>query len=204
MRGGLPPSKIKILAEHSVYLGSYAENLTAGQLKSKELLKRDFADLLFPALVKNDPAPFNELLEAMAKLRREITFAKNGVIVRGKMPKTPPKKEVGRRFRDALFNLLPDDLINIQTVKTALQKAGDCFVDNDGEPFFADDSKIYHTMAEVNISFLKPGDVATWAVKGKVVRVLRILSNGKPKITGMTLSDISKIRSKDLRISRVK
>src|SRR5580658_8578296 len=73
LHGDLPPTKIQMLAAQAVHWRS-TEKLEDWQVKAKERLKQDFADLLFPALVKDDPTPFNELLEAMATLRRQITF----------------------------------------------------------------------------------------------------------------------------------
>jgi hypothetical protein len=193
--GGLPPTKIQALVTHTVFLGSHTEKLTDEQSQAKERLKRDFADLLFPALVKNDPAPFNELVEAMAVLRREITFAKDGVIVFGKRPKTPPKKEKGRRFRLALLSLDPDDLLNIQTVKAALAKEYAHYPD--GNSFYSDDSAIYAAMEELNLRFLQPGDCARWTAGGKVVRTLKILPDGTAKESGMTLAAIQALPGKN-------
>jgi hypothetical protein len=79
--GGLPPTKIQALAAQSVHWRFITEKLKDWQIKAKERLKQDFSNLLFPALVNNDPSPFFELLEAMAKLRREITFAKDGLLM---------------------------------------------------------------------------------------------------------------------------
>ena len=108
----------------------------------------------------------------------------------------PSKKEIGRRFRLALLSLNPDELLNIQTVKVALQKEEGCY---DDCRLFFDDSKIYAGMKELKIRFLQPGDVASWICNGKVVRVLRIQPDGTPKESGMTLKEVSSLKNKSIR-----
>lgn len=149
--GGAPPTKIQNLASFAVHFDSRfsTEKSEDWQIKSKERLKQDFADLLFPALLRDDPAPFNELLEAMAKLRREITFAKNGVVIYGRRPKPPAKREAGRKLRLAILDLKPDDLISMPGVLKFLESR---------QVEFSDESHVRRVMRELGIHLLKPGD----------------------------------------------
>ena len=149
LTGGLPETKIQTLAWMSVFWGFHTEKLTDGQLQAKERLKKDFADLFFPALVKNNPAPFNELLEAMAKLRREITFAKDGLVIFGNRPKPPAKKEAGRKLRLAIIDLQPDDLASMPAVLKFLESR---------QVEFSDESHVRRVMREMDVHLLKPGD----------------------------------------------
>jgi len=149
LHGGFPPTKIQMLALQAVHWDFMTENLEDWQIKAKERLKQDFADLLFPALVKNDPAPFHELLEAMAKLRREITFTKDGLVIYGKRPKPPAKKEAGRRLRQAILDLEPDDLTSMQAVLK--------FLDSRNVEY-SDESHVRRVMREMDVHLLKSGD----------------------------------------------
>ena len=149
LNGGLPTTKIEALAAQAVHWRFITEKLQDWQVKIKERLKQDFADLLFPALVKNDPAPFNELLEAMATLRREITFAKDGLVIYGNRPKPSAKKEAGRKLRLAILSLKPDDRVSMQAVLNFLESR---------QVEFSDESHVRRIMREMKIHLLKPGD----------------------------------------------
>src|ERR1035437_3872146 len=149
LHGGLPATKIQMLAAFAVHWRFITEELEDWQIKAKERLKQDFADLLFPALVNNDPAPFNELLEAMATLRREITFAKDGLVVFGNRPKPSAKKEAGRKLRLAILDLKPDDRVSIQAVFKFLESR---------QVEFSDESHVRRVMREMKIHLLQPGD----------------------------------------------
>lgn len=164
--------------------------------------KQKVADLLFPALVNNDIQIFEELILEMKKQRRDRINLEKALRTssQASAPKKnkPSKKEIGRQFRLALMFLDPDDLLNIQTVKTALEKIENNLPDN--YKLFSDDSKIYAVMKELKIRFLQPGDKAEWrATTGQVLRQLQILSDGTPKIMGMTLQELSLVNNKTVR-----
>lgn len=195
--GGKPRTEIQNLA---LFVGGLQPPCPFGEEWLSQAIKnwkRKFADLFFPALVKNDIQPFEELIQAMADRRRsELTPEK--LLQLQKQQKSrlllkPSKKEIGRRFRLALLSLNPDELLNIQTVKAALQKVEAHY--NDYSLFF-DDSKIYAVMKELKIRFLQPGDAASWIHNGKVVRELRIQPDGTPKESGMTLKAVSSLENK--------
>jgi hypothetical protein len=149
LTGGLPATKIQMLATQAVHWKFSTEKLEDWQLQAKERLKQDFADLLFPALVESAPTPFNELLEAMAKLRREITFAKDGLVIYGNRPKPPAKKEAGRKLRLAIIDLQPDDLASMRAVLKFLESR---------QVEFSDESHVRRVMREMDVHLLTPGD----------------------------------------------
>lgn len=110
-------------------------------------LKQRFADLLFPALMKDDPAPFEELLEAMAKERRERFFV-GGTLCWKTKPRSI-KREIGRTLRLAIINLSPDDLISMKAVET--------FLVSEKVDYF-DESHLRRVMREQGVHLLKAGD----------------------------------------------
>lgn len=115
----------------------------------------------------------------------------------------PSKKEIGRMLRLALLSLDPDDLLNIQTLKEGLARQHEPYEEWLGFdcPLYSDDSKIYAVMKELKIRFLKPGDFARWTCNGKFLRELLIQADGKPKYSGMTLQEASKIKNKTIEIN---
>jgi hypothetical protein len=146
--------------------------------------------------MRDDPRPFEELIEAMAK-RRRTSVSLEEFVRRQELErkKRPSKKEVGRRLRLALINLDPDDLLNIRTVKAALAKVEKAFQEWHGFDFSLapDDSKIYAVMKELNLRFLRPGDAARWISNGKVVRVMEVQANGKVREKGLTVAQVRKL-----------
>jgi hypothetical protein len=170
----------------------FGEKWLAQQVKG---WKQKFADLLFPALVKNDIQPFEELLLAMKDQRKQhvnLATALRRQKQQGSPRKyEPSKKELGRRLRLALMFLDLDDLFNIQTVKAALDKHSN---------LYSDDSKIYAVMKELKIRFLQPGDAAVWRCPftGQILRTLQIQPDGTPKESGMTLKEVSLVKNKNI------
>ncbi len=101
--GGKPPSAIQQLPAQAFGITNPA--LSHGpewDAKVMEQLKQRFTDLLLPALIKDDPRPFEELLEAMAH-RRKTTLPLNEFIRRQSQRGKLSKKEIGRKFRFALL-----------------------------------------------------------------------------------------------------
>ena len=146
--------------------------------------------------MRDDPRPFEELIEAMAKRRRtEVSFEEFVRRQEVERKKKPSKKEIGRRLRLALLNLNPDDLLNIRTVKAALAKVERAFQEWHGFDFSLtpDDSKIYAVMKELNLRFLLPGDAARWIYGGKVVRVMEVQPDGTVKEKGLTTAQAEKL-----------
>ena len=198
LHGGQPPTPIQRLPSEAFALSTPSAHGPEWQAQAIEQVKEKFVGLLFPALMKDDPTPFEELVEAMA-YRRKTEVSIEEFIRRQEQHrrKKPAKKEIGRRFRLALLNLHPDDLLNIQTVKAALEKVEREFSKWHGFDFtlFADDSAIYATMKELNLRLLRPGDAARWTCAGKIVRMLQIQTDGTPKETGMTLKQVEALGS---------
>lgn len=198
LHGGKPPTSIQRLPSEAFGLQRPSAHGVEWQAKAIEQAKQRFADLLFPALMKDDPKPFEELLEAMAR-RRKSEVSLDEFIRRQERARhqKPSKKEIGRRLRLALLDLQPDDLLNIRTVKAALARVEQAFQKWHGFDFSLapDDSKIYAVMKELNLRFLQPGDAARWICGGKVVRLLQVQSDGTAKDSGMTLKQVEGLSS---------
>lgn len=177
--GGKPPTEIQMLVTMVNGNRSFV-NPEKSAIQERARLKARFADLLFPALIKDNPAPFNELLEAMAKERRELTTAKDGVLVYGKRPKPPAKKELGRRLRQAVLSLKPDDLISMRAVEAHLAI---------WEVSYSDESHLRRVMRELNVKLLKPGDTVYFRFGEKCVRKFTVGENGKITNFGMSRQD---------------
>jgi hypothetical protein len=196
LHGGLPPTAIQRLPSETYGLGAPSPHGEKWRLGAIEQLKQRFVDLLLPALIRDDPRPFEELIEAMAKRRRCEVSVDEFIRRQEKARKVrPTKKEVGRRLRLALINLGPDDLLNIRTVKSALAKVERAFQEWHGFDFSLapDDSKIYAVMKELNLRFLRPGDAARWIYNGKVVRVMEVQSDGKVREKGLTAAQVREL-----------
>jgi len=120
------------------------------QKKAIEQAKQRFADLLFPALMKDDPQPFEELLAAMAHCRRTTVSLDEFVRHQQQASKMKPsKKEMGRRLRLALLNLSPDDLTSMRGVLSFLARF---------KTEYSDESHVHRVMRELDIRLLKQGD----------------------------------------------
>ena len=147
--GGPPPTKIQSLALRAP-LHRFEPGLEPAWLPAvNEGLKKEFADLLFPALLRDDPAPFWELLEAMAKERRRIVSRKNGFITYKKQ-KLSKRDDVTRKLGTNIPILSPDDLISRRAVSRALEKVG----------VYSDDKTVRKAMKDLVVHLLKPGDRA--------------------------------------------
>jgi hypothetical protein len=193
LNGGKPLTEIQNLPFFVFGLQNPSPHGEEWRLQTIEGWKKKFADLLFPALMKDDPRPFEEILEAMAR-RRKTSLSLEEFVRRQKEQRKikPSKKEIGRRLRLALLDLWPDELLNIQTVKAALNKKQATYqqtCDHDINLYY-DDSKIYAVMKELNLRFMQPGEAARWIYGKNVVRKLTIQPDGTPKVEGMTLEEI--------------
>jgi hypothetical protein len=196
--GGNPPTSIQRLPSEAVGLMTPSPHGEEWRTTAIEQLKQRFTDLLFPALLKDDTRPFEELIQAMRKHRKARVSLPEFIRLQGQQRKLKPtKKEIGRRLRLALLNLNPDDLVNIRTVKAALGKVEMAFQKWHGFEFSLtpDDPNIYAVMKELNLRFLRPGDAARWIHGGKVVRRFWIQRNGKPKESGMALNQVKALGS---------
>ena len=193
LHGGPPPTAIQRLPSEAFGLSARSPHGEKWRLGAIEQLKQRFVNLLLPALMRDDPRPFEELIEAMAKRRRtEVSFEEFVRRQEKARKMRPTKKEVGRRLRLALLGLRPDDLLNMRTVKAALAKVERAFQEWHGFDFSLapDDAKIYAVMKQLNLTFLQPGYRARWISGGKVIRRLEIQADGKPKVSGLTLSEL--------------
>lgn len=177
--GGKPPTEIQMLVT-TVYINRSFANPKKWQIQEMERLKARFADLLFPALTKDDPAPFDELLTAMAQQRREITAAKDGFVLYGKRSKLKTKKEQGRRLRQAILSLKPDDLVSMRAVEAHLEKCN---------AVYSDESHVRRVMRELKVQLLKLGDIVYFRFGEKCPRKFIVERNGKIKNYGMNRSD---------------
>jgi hypothetical protein len=197
LHGGTPPTLIQRLPDEAVGLDKPSAHGPEWQAKAIEQLKQRFANLLLPALIADDTRPFEELIEAM-RTRRKRTVASLEEFVRRQEKQRkikPSKKEIGRRLRLTLLTLDPEDLLNIGTVRAAVEKVEQSFQKWHGFDFSLapDDSKIYAVMKELNLRFLKPGDSFRWVCDGKIVRQFWIQPNGKPKESGMTRKQVESL-----------
>lgn len=193
LHGGPPPTAIQRLPLEAFGLDQPSPHGLEWQAKAIEQLKERFASLLLPALMRDDPRPFEELIEAMAKRRKTSVTLEEFVRRQDKARRVKPtKKEIGRRLRLALLSLRPDDLLNIRTVKAALAKEEKAFQEWHGfdVSLAPDDPWIYAVMKQLNVTFLPPGYRARWIAGGKVVRRLEIRADGTPKVSGLTLSEL--------------
>src|SRR5207244_1040839 len=128
LHGGPPPTAIQRLPSEAFGLSTPSLHGAEWQSRAIEQLKGKFADLLFPALMRDDARPFEELIAAMAARRKVEVSLEEFVRRQQDLRKVrPSKKEIGRRLRLALLSLNPDDLLNIRTVKAALAKVERAF-----------------------------------------------------------------------------
>src|ERR1035441_436514 len=67
LHGGPPPTAIQRLPSETFGLSAPSPHGEKWRLGAIEQAKQRFVDLLFPALMRDDPRPFEELIEAMAK-----------------------------------------------------------------------------------------------------------------------------------------
>jgi len=196
LHGGTPPTAIQRLPDEAVGLNTPSAHGREWQSQAIEQLKQRFTDLLLPPLMQDDTRPFEELIEAM-RARRKLAVSLEEFIRRQEKHRKvrPSKKEIGRRLRLTLLNLVPEDLLNIKTVRAAVGKTEQAFQKWHGFDFSLapDDSKIYAVMKELNLRFLKPGDSVRWLCDGKIVRHFWIQPNGKPKESGMTLKQVESL-----------
>jgi hypothetical protein len=196
LHGGTPPTAIQRLPDEAVGLDTPSAHGPEWQAQAIEQLTQRFTDLLLPALMADDTRPFEELIEAM-RTRRKRTVSLEEFIRRQEKQREvkPSKKEIGRRLRLTLLTLAPEDLLNIRTVRAAVEKVEETFQKWHRFDFSLapDDSKIYVVMKELNLSFLRPGDAARWIYDGKVVRQFWIQQNGKPKESGMTRKQVESL-----------
>ena len=195
---GKPPTEIQHLPFLAEAFQSASPALEKSLSDQAARFKGLLAKIFFPALIKNDIKPFKELIQAMKKRSRMESIHNRPPLVPAVQIKSrpPSKSEIGRRLREALLFLNPDDLLSIQTVKDALNREGAMF--EDAHPLFSDDSQVYAVMDELKLRFLQPGDWAEWSWHGKVLRRLEILPNGKPKIKGMPLVNLLAMPNKNL------
>ena len=181
MDGGLPLTELEAVAFEASLFKTASAHGPQWQARAEAVLKARFADALFPALVHGDKKPFKLLCEFMGAAIRhrgnscDYLLERNGVV-------TPTKKD-RRRLKSALINISPDDRVSLSAAKAFLKRYG-------VEP--RDDSDIWHTLQELGLPLLKPGDRAQWYVKGKLVRELRVRQNGKVTNIGLTREEIAK------------
>jgi len=150
LHGGKPPTAIQQLPLQVIGLAEPSPFGAEWQAKAIEQAKKRFAELLFPALMKDDQKPFEELIQAMAH-RRKTTVSLNEFVRRKQLQQKmqPAKREAGRRLRLAILNLKPDDLTSMPV---ALK-----FLDSRSVEY-SDESHVRRVMREMDIHLLKPGD----------------------------------------------
>ena len=150
LHGGKPPTAIQSLPMQAFGLQNPSPHGVEWQQKAIEQAKQRFADLLFPALMEDDPQPFEELLAAMAH-RRKTTVSLDEFVRRQQQASKlkPSKKELGRRLRLALLNLSPDDLTSMRGVLNFLARF---------KAEYSDESHVHRVMSELDIHLLKRGD----------------------------------------------
>jgi len=145
LHAGYPPTAIQCLPSEAFGLQKPSAHGVEWQSKAIAQAKQKFAELLFPALMNDDPKPFEELLEAMA-YRRKTEVSLDEFI---RCQKKHSKKETGRRLRLALLNLSPDDLTSIPVVLNFLDSH---LIE------YSDESHVRRVMRELDVELLKQGD----------------------------------------------
>jgi hypothetical protein len=190
LHGGEPPTEIQFLPTQATGLrkslndpNQPAKHGPGFYTKACEQLKQRFTRLLFPALLEDNPAPFAELLEAMAKSRRSECRDLNEFISKMEEYSKQPvnKKESGRRLRLALLSLWPDQLLSMGSVIKSLNEQG---LSN------FDESHVRRTMREIDVHLLRPGEYFIYRINGRAVRTLRVSKSGKPIVTGKSWEDL--------------
>ena len=120
LRGDKPLTAIQFLPYEAGGFAFASPHGPEYQAAALNQLKQKFTDLLLPALIKDDPKPFEELLEAMAQKRRTCSSSPQYAgLKKAALKQKPSKKEVGRRLRLALLSLSPDDQIEQRMVENA-------------------------------------------------------------------------------------
>jgi hypothetical protein len=179
MDGGAPITELEKIVFEAVHFRTPSAHGIKWQTEAEARLKARFAEALFPALVRGDKKPFKQLLELMGPATRhggntiDYLLERNGVVT--------PTKKLRRHLKKALINIPTDDRIS-------LKAACDFLKMYDIEP--RDESDVWHTLQELGLPLLRPGDRAQWYSKGKLVRELRVGENGKLTNIGMTRAQI--------------
>jgi hypothetical protein len=189
LNGGEPPTEIQFLARQATALRKSLNNPNQpathgpGFHTTCEQLNQRFTRLLFPALLEDNPAPFAELLEAMAKSRRSECRDLNEFISRMEEYSKQPvsKKESGRRLRLALLGLWPDQLLSMGSVIKSLSERG---------LYKLDERHVRRTMREIDVHLLRPGECFIYRKNGRTVRTLRVSKSGKPIATGKSWEEL--------------
>jgi hypothetical protein len=99
LHGGKPPTPIQRLPFEAVGLATPSAHGPEWQAQAINQLKQTFADLLLPALMKDDPKPFEELIQAMAH-RRKTTVSPDEFVRRQEQQRRikPTKKGNGTQI----------------------------------------------------------------------------------------------------------
>ena len=139
---GAPPTPIQRFVQGVVGLDGPLPDGVGNVWKEwqDEAIKRsqaEFVKLFFFALMRDDPRPFEELLQALADGRKERS---------GRAAPLSEKVEKGRRLRLALLALRPRERSDIGTVKEALRK---------WRAEYTDEPAIYSAMKELGLGFTK-------------------------------------------------
>jgi hypothetical protein len=199
VRGGKPASAIQKLPFDAAHLRHKSGHGPQWQAEAIERLKAKFTDLLFPALMKDEKGPFDELIAAMADCRKAkgniIMYERSKVLKRKgterrQIGKPGQKKEAGRRLRLALLNLEPEDRQSIKAVLDFLRRMR---VD------YSDESHVRRVMRRLGVRLLMPGQKCQWRIKSKLVREIRVDRDGTLKNVGLTRKDLEKVSEKEYR-----
>lgn len=142
VNGGKPPTPIQRFVQSVVGLdGPLPTNFGDGweewQVGAIKRAQEEFVQLFFPALMRDNPEPFEELLKALAD-RRKLRSGRGAPISK--------KVEKGRRLRLALLTMLPAERSDIKMVKKMLGK---------WRIEYTDEPAIYSTMKELGLQFTK-------------------------------------------------
>ena len=124
--------------------------VSSGNRKQSSKQSKGLQTFLFPALMKDNPQPFEELLAAMAH-RRRTTVSLDEFVRRQEQAskRKPSKKEMGRRLRLTVLDLHPDDLTSMRAVLIYLGSR---------QVEYSDESHVRRVMRELDIHLLKPGE----------------------------------------------
>ncbi|MCU0785666.1 MAG: hypothetical protein MUF81_16800 [Verrucomicrobia bacterium] len=201
--GGVAPTPIQQLPFNAFALKTPVPNDPEWQqweAEVKERLKQEFAQLLFPALIKNDPLPFQELIEAMGDCNRCRGSLIHYTRMNKKTKKLPSKKqEKGRFLAQVLTSLEPEDFQSWKTLMEALDKVGADYYDQ--SHLCKAMKRIAGTATGWPYRLLKPGDAFRWKIRGpngqwKIVRELLVKSDGTLLSRGLSREKCESIPNK--------
>jgi hypothetical protein len=180
--GGRAPTPIEALAFEAASVRRPSAHGHEWQKEAINRLKAKFTELLFPALMKDDSGPFEELMEASEGCRQA-----RGNIISYLRGSTSIRKESGRKLRQALLTMEPEDRESIRTVMARLEKL---------KVEFNEERTVRRAMKELKVPLLTPGHICQWIIGNKIIRQLRVEADGTLVNEGMSRKALDDLASR--------